>query len=310
MKERKNTRSWSNQIALLPLMLIAFVTGLFSFTAAANGFARSSNLKLQTWNRAAVEVRLNGRLIQSGNPVYIRNLEPGRYQLEVIQRQGNAYGNGGGRVNVLYNGQLRVPQGKNITARVERNRSLRILESRPIHHQPAGQAFCGTPAPQQWQNPYPYDQQDCHPAYQTTQCGNACPQGCSSQCNAALGNGPCTCGSTTTQHGYESDYGWDYVTPAPVVMNHYDYQELQRMLEDNFFDSQRLQIAKQAIGSQMITVEQVIGLMNCFSFESSRLDFAKFAYTSTIDPQRYYLVNESFHFSSSIASLNDYIAGI
>jgi hypothetical protein len=43
------------------------------------------------------------------------------------------------------------------------------------------------------------------------------------------------------------------------------------------------------------------------SFESTRLDFAKFAYTYTLDKENYYMVNNAFSFSSSVAELNNFI---
>ena len=48
--------------------------------------------------------------------------------------------------------------------------------------------------------------------------------------------------------------------------------------------------------------------MKLFSFEDSRLDFAKFAYGHTYDLGNYYQINSAFTFSSSVDELNDFIA--
>ena len=48
-------------------------------------------------------------------------------------------------------------------------------------------------------------------------------------------------------------------------------------------------------------------MLGVFSFEDSRLDFAKFAYDRTHDIGNYYKVNEGFTFESSIEELNDFI---
>jgi hypothetical protein len=47
--------------------------------------------------------------------------------------------------------------------------------------------------------------------------------------------------------------------------------------------------------------------MKLFSFESSRLEFAKFAYKYTWDINNYFLLNDAFDFESSIDELNKYI---
>jgi hypothetical protein len=49
--------------------------------------------------------------------------------------------------------------------------------------------------------------------------------------------------------------------------------------------------------------------MMLFSFEGTRLDFAKFAYGRTYDIGNYYMVNDAFTFETSIDELNDYING-
>ena len=52
---------------------------------------------------------------------------------------------------------------------------------------------------------------------------------------------------------------------------------------------------------------QVKAMMGLFSFEESKLDFAKFAYDRTHDIGNYYKVNDAFSFESSIEELNEHI---
>ncbi|MFH2141714.1 MAG: DUF4476 domain-containing protein [Bacteroidota bacterium] len=86
-----------------------------------------------------------------------------------------------------------------------------------------------------------------------------------------------------------------------------EFNNLKYTIMNSSFDSSRLTIAKQAISSNGITSEQVFELMMLFSFESNKLDLAKFAYGYTVDRNNYYVVNNAFTFSSSIDDLNDYI---
>jgi hypothetical protein len=53
---------------------------------------------------------------------------------------------------------------------------------------------------------------------------------------------------------------------------------------------------------------QVRELMEAFTFESTRVEFAKFAYPMVTDKERFYIVYDAFTFSSSIDELDDFIA--
>ena len=65
-------------------------------------------------------------------------------------------------------------------------------------------------------------------------------------------------------------------------------------------------------GSRTIRVtpwdaSQVKEVMGLFSFEESKLEFAKFAYDRTTDKNNYYIVNDAFDFEASIEALDNYI---
>lgn len=81
-------------------------------------------------------------------------------------------------------------------------------------------------------------------------------------------------------------------------------------INNRSFDSDRLTLAKQIASSNCLTCSQVKQIIKTLSYESSRLEFAKYAYTRVYDPQNYYQINDSFSFSSSITELNDYIKSL
>lgn len=114
----------------------------------------------------------------------------------------------------------------------------------------------------------------------------------------------------------EDDY---VVTPEPYVpaeppvylppyMSDADFGAFMATLDRASFESSRLTLAKQVAASNVLTSHQVMNVMEAFSFESSRLEFAKYAYPRVYDPQKYYIVNNAFTFSSSISSLDRYVA--
>jgi hypothetical protein len=93
----------------------------------------------------------------------------------------------------------------------------------------------------------------------------------------------------------------------PVCMNPDQFSRVLHMISSQHFDSSRLQVANQVLASNALTSEQVAAIMHAFSFESTRLEFARNAYHRVIDPQNYYLVNNAFRFSSSIDDLYNYV---
>jgi len=111
-------------------------------------------------------------------------------------------------------------------------------------------------------------------------------------------------------YGYEGN-GWSNPVPPPMpmCMSQFEFMQLKNSIESKSFDSSKLQIAKQALVYNYFSSAQVADIMTLFSFESTRLDFAKYAYGKVIDKQNYYLVNNAFTFESSIQELNQYIAG-
>ncbi len=98
-----------------------------------------------------------------------------------------------------------------------------------------------------------------------------------------------------------------YYEPMPMGMHPASFSQLKNAIDNQWFDSGKLQVARQGIMSNNLTAAQVSELMNLFSFESSKLEIAKMAFANTIDKQNYYIVNNEFSFSSSVAELDRYI---
>jgi len=87
-------------------------------------------------------------------------------------------------------------------------------------------------------------------------------------------------------------------------MHPQNFQQLIATISSASFDSNKRNIAKQGIASNGVSAQQVLDIIRLFSFESSRLEIAKFAYPYTVDKNNYYIVNNGFSFSSSIDQLN------
>ena len=92
-----------------------------------------------------------------------------------------------------------------------------------------------------------------------------------------------------------------------LIMSDFYFGELRNTIKNTAFDSDKIKVARQAIRHSFVSSEQVLALMKMFSFDSYRVELAKFAYAYTLDKQNYFIVNNAFSFSSSVSELNQYI---
>lgn len=88
-----------------------------------------------------------------------------------------------------------------------------------------------------------------------------------------------------------------------------DIDRMKKSISSKSFEEAKMTTAKQATKGKCLKADQVVEIMALFTFEDSKLEFAKFAYDYTLDVDNYYVVNDAFTFSSSIDELNEYLEG-
>lgn len=91
------------------------------------------------------------------------------------------------------------------------------------------------------------------------------------------------------------------------LMSDSQFAQAKKTIGNQTFEDNKIQIAEQIAGSNCFTTSQVKELMSLFTFEDSKLEFAKFAYDKTHDIGNYWMLNDAFTFSSSVDDLNDFI---
>ena len=100
------------------------------------------------------------------------------------------------------------------------------------------------------------------------------------------------------------------VPPVPVIpyaMNPQDYDEAYQLISKESFDSSKLTLAEQVVSTNSMSASQILGICKLFSFESNKLEFAKYAYEYCVDRNKYFLLNEAFTYESSKRELNEFI---
>jgi hypothetical protein len=101
--------------------------------------------------------------------------------------------------------------------------------------------------------------------------------------------------------------GYNGPIGCPVPMMQQDFESMKSSINSKSFEESKLTIAKQILNTNCMLAGQVKEIMMLFSFEDTRLDYAKYAYGRTYDIGNYYKVNDAFTFESSIDDLNAYI---
>lgn len=124
-------------------------------------------------------------------------------------------------------------------------------------------------------------------------------------------------GGTTTQQTTTTTTTTGATTvqqPQPVqddkchwAMSATDFANAKASVEKQSFEDDKLKVAKQILSSNCMSSAQVKQIMTMFSYEETKLEWAKFAYGKTTDPQNYYQLNDGFTYSSSVDALNAYI---
>lgn len=111
------------------------------------------------------------------------------------------------------------------------------------------------------------------------------------------------------QNNYDNapGYGNNYNSQPQNLMKAYDVNLLVETIRRKSFDNAKADIAKQALSNQFIMAEDAKKIMEQFTFENNRLDFAKFVYPKIYDQQNFYRVYDAFEFDSSITEMQRWL---
>ena len=86
-----------------------------------------------------------------------------------------------------------------------------------------------------------------------------------------------------------------------------DFNRAISVIQKESFDESKLNVAKQMTSSNRLCVSQIIQICSIFTFEKTKLDYAKYAYRFCSDQNNYYQINTVFEYSSSKDELRKYI---
>lgn len=203
------------------------------------------------------------------NSICIDQLAPGNHKMRILEIRTSRHG----RIiekRILYNGWIFVPVASKVIASIGYNGRLSIERTYRIGGQSRGGDYC-----------------------ENDDCGNRNYDGDRQNRGGKNGN------YRDRKSGQNSGYNENGKKNTIEITI--------QAIRSQSFDSDRLKIAKSLANQNELMSHEVLEIMKLFSFESTRLEFAKYAYSSTIDKKNYIVVHEAFQFSSSISELLDYI---
>ncbi len=105
-------------------------------------------------------------------------------------------------------------------------------------------------------------------------------------------------------NGNGQQYSGGYCASNCRQAQHFQIGRLINDLHCQRFESDRLQLAKRAIYGKRILAEDVRAIMNTFTFENTRIEFAAYAWQFTCDQHNYSTTYSAFQFRSSVRVLN------
>lgn len=92
-----------------------------------------------------------------------------------------------------------------------------------------------------------------------------------------------------------------------AAMSDQDFRQARSTINAEWFDKSREIVAKQIIDMNYFTTEQVQEILKCFTYDESKLAVAKYAYSKTVDKNKYYLLNKHFTYSWTKDELASYV---
>jgi hypothetical protein len=92
-----------------------------------------------------------------------------------------------------------------------------------------------------------------------------------------------------------------------IAMSQSTFETAKGSINKQSFEEDKLKVAKQATKANCLNCEQIKQMIGLFTFEESKLEYAKFAYDFCVDKGNYFTLNDSFTFSASVDELNEFL---
>lgn len=96
------------------------------------------------------------------------------------------------------------------------------------------------------------------------------------------------------------------VNDASIISNE-ELNKLGKKVSDKLTDTDKMKKMRSGLDGKSISTQQVATMMGWLNFESTRLEFAEWAYNITVDKEHYSQLKSKFSFTSSKQKLDDFL---
>ncbi len=264
---------------LLPALAI-----LISHFAASAQSGNLSILKLRLSDRSGISVNLDGRFIdRQTTSLTLDGIRSGLHHIEVYASQGYRR-----RPVRIYTGTIRLAPATvnagvvDIYSRGLSLRSRRLDEYDYADHEPEGG----------------YDRDKANDNYRPNRDGD----GSDDVYDNSRGNrgGSADGSAAQTETGVGSfPHGRGAVTGSINPLTRRDMDDLHSRISSHITDTDKEQLLKSVIQNRNASTEQIREMLLWLAFDSTRLDFAKWAYPHASDRSNYWKLEDVFSFDSS-----------
>ncbi|PRY11040.1 uncharacterized protein DUF4476 [Pontibacter ummariensis] len=101
-------------------------------------------------------------------------------------------------------------------------------------------------------------------------------------------------------------YDNDYSNNCSKLMTEQELDRLVQTMGSRDFESTKLSIARDAVRHGSILADDLKRILQQFEYESTQIEFAKYAYDYLCDREHFYYIYDLFQFDSSVRELEEY----
>jgi hypothetical protein len=292
LKSQQQQKLWRTQTMnkLYSLILMLFV----GIAALAADRPRSGRITITSYDDAEIRVEIDGRrYYNNDNTIRISNINSGYHSIQVYRRQWSNSIFGGSRERLVYSSNVYVRPDHRIDILIERNGRAQVRETdlgrkrdRRDRRDRRDDDWDDRRDDGRWED---YEQWERNNRQSRDNDWDR-----------------------TNRPGRDND--WDrnddrWRNGYGRAVSNESFQSMKQTLRRENFENTRLTLARQMMERNSFETAQVREMLQLFSFESNKLELAKYAYRNTVDKRNYYSVFDVFSFSSSREELSRYIDG-
>lgn len=266
---------------LYSLILLSFI----SIAAFAAERPKSGRLTITSHDNTDIRVEIDGRrYYNNDNTIRISNINSGYHSIQVYRRQSqNVFG--GSRERLVYSSNVYVRPDYRIDIMIDRNGRAQVRETDLNRKKDRRDR---NRRDDDWDDRNDNGRWEDYDQWERT--------------NRPGRNDDRWDDRNDRNNGGYGSYG--------RAVSYESFQSMKQSLRRENFENTRLTLARQMMERNYFETAQVREMLQLFSFESNRLELAKYAYRNTVDKNNYYSVNDVFSFSSSREELSRYINSV